>query len=222
MSRTIPSLLTRNSVSTPVRHPVEALDAAERRRIPVADLLRRWLDTALRILETFEQQGARRNRAILVARKRRDAQHLDGGRDQVRPALGGVVRCLDLEKGADVAVFDGAAEQVAALEHLLGIEDRSIADREHGADGPGETNFVRRERPARGHVQNMPGSEPANGEHRRIVGWFDREPAIGGQRRDRLEFERGTSEELSERCLQQVVVERAGSKNRRERHAFPS
>src|SRR5687768_5987737 len=70
------------------------------------------------------------------------------------------------------------------------------------------------------HVQHVPRAKPAHREHRRVVCRFDRQPPVGGQRRNRLGFECRAAEELPERGLQQVVVQRAGSEDRRERHGF--
>ena len=67
----------------------------------------------------------------------------------------GVVLFLRVQERADVAVLDRAAEEVAALEHLLGIEDRAVAQCEHAADRLRQPDFVRRERPPRRHVQDV-------------------------------------------------------------------
>ena len=67
----------------------------------------------------------------------------------------GVVLFLCVQERADVAVLDRAAEEVAALEHLLGIEDRPVAQREHAADRFRQPDFVRGERAARRHVQDV-------------------------------------------------------------------
>ena len=79
---------------------------------------------------------------------------------------------------------------------------------------------MRGERTARRHVEHVARSEPADRQHRRIVGRLDRQPAVGRQRRDRLGLERRAAEELPQRRLQQAVVQRACRKNGRERHGF--
>src|SRR5687768_43080 len=77
-----------------------------------------------------------------------------------------------------------------------------------------------RERALRRHMEHVARSEPPDGQHRRIVGRLNRQPAVGRQRRDRFSLERGAAEELVERRLQQAVVEGARGKYRREGHGF--
>ena len=48
-----------------------------------------------------------------------------------------------VEERADVAILDGAAEQIAALRHHARVEDRAVARRQHRADRPREPHFVR-------------------------------------------------------------------------------
>ena len=111
-----------------------------------------------------EDQHTGRNRPVLIARHRRDAQHLDRRRHPVR-ARGRARRVRRLvEKRADIPVLDRAPEQLAALEHLLRIEDRTVAEREHGANRPRQPHLVLRERTARRHVQHVPRSEPPDGQ----------------------------------------------------------
>ena len=90
-----------------------------------------------------DQQDAGGNRLVLVTRERRHAQHLERRRDQVGARVRGVALLLRIQERADVAVLDRAAEELAPLEHLLGIEDRAVAQREHAADGFREPDFVR-------------------------------------------------------------------------------
>ena len=75
-----------------------------------------------------------------------------------------------------------------------------------------------RERAARRHVQDVPRPEPADRQHRRIVGRLDRQASVRRQRRNRLGLERGAPEELPQRGLQEIIVERASRKDRRKRH----
>ncbi len=75
-----------------------------------------------------------------------------------------------------------------------------------------------RERPPRGHVQDVPRTEPANRQDGRIVGRLDRQAAVGRERRDRLGLECCAPEELPQRRLQEIIVERAGREDGRKRH----
>ena len=124
-------------------------------------------------------EHARRDRPVLVARERGDAQHLDRGRDQVRARVRGVAVRRRVEKRADVAIFDRAAKQVAALEHLLRIEDRAVARRQHRADRPRQPHLVRREGTLRRDVQHVARSEPADRQDA-TDRWSARSP--GGRR----------------------------------------
>ena len=168
-----------------------------------------------------EQQHAGRDRpGSRSSRAPRRAASRSPSRPDRRAACAASVCSCAFEERADVAVLDRAAEQVAALEHLLRIEDRAVAQRQHRADRLRQPDFVRRERTPRRHVQDVPRSEPADRQHRRIVGRLDRQASVGRQRRHRLGLERGAAEELPQRRLQQAVVERAGRKDGRKRHGF--
>ena len=65
--------------------------------------------------------------------------------DAMRSARGSplVTRRRVVQEGADVPVFDRAAEQLAALDHQPRIQNRAVAGRQHGADGPREPRLVR-------------------------------------------------------------------------------
>src|SRR3990167_7632031 len=106
------------------------------------------------------------------------------------------------------------------VEHLTGIEDRTVPRRQHRANRAREPHLVARERPARRHVQHVTRAEPANRQDGRVARRLDRQPAVGGHRRRGFRLERRAAEELPERRLQQVVVERAGGKYRRKGHQF--
>ena len=125
-----------------------------------------------------------------------------------------------VEQRPDVAVLDRPAKQVAPFEHLLRVEDRRGSARPARADRPRQPYFVTGERTPRGHVQDVARAEPPDREDRRIVRRFDREAAVRRQRRDRFGFERRAAEELSQRRLQQTVVQRAGGEDRGEGHGF--
>ena len=55
-----------------------------------------------------------------------------------------------IEEGADVAIFDGAAEKVATLGDDAGIEDRAESRGQDCADGLRQSHLVRREDPSPG------------------------------------------------------------------------
>ena len=131
-----------------------------------------------------------------------------------RNAIGARLARLDrvrlvVEEGADVAILDRAAEQVAALGDDARVEDRAIARRQHRADRLRQPHLVRGEQPSSRHPQRVARPEPADDERRRFGRRLDRQPAVGGQRRRRLGVERRPVEELPQRRLQQAVVQRA-------------
>ena len=202
-----------------VTHPVEALDPGERLGIAIGQAIARRTG-GRRSIFIVQHEHARRNRMVLIAGQRRNPQNFDGCREQVGAWHRRRVASQRVEERAHVPVFDRAAEQFRPLQHLLGIEDRAISQREHRSNGTREVDLVRSKRTARGHVEHVPRSEPANRQHRGIVRGFDGEPPVGGQRRNGLCFEGGAAEELPQRRLQQVVVQCACRKNGRESHEF--
>ena len=102
-----------------IGQPEEALDRRQRARVVRPVALRRRIG-ANRIGIAFEQQHAGRNRLVLVARERRDAQHLEHFGDALRSAAVGARRVRRaVEKRADVAILDRAAKQPGPLDHQL-------------------------------------------------------------------------------------------------------
>ena len=55
-----------------------------------------------------------------------------------------------IQEGADVAIFDGAAEKVATLGDDARVEDRAESRGQHGANGLRQSHLVRREDPSPG------------------------------------------------------------------------
>jgi len=73
-----------------------------------------------------------------------------------------------IEKGADIAILDDAAEEIPAQGDDLGIEDGARARRQHAADGLSQPHLVRTERPASGHAQRVARPEPPDDERGRV------------------------------------------------------
>ena len=198
-----------------IDEPEEALHAGQRLRV-VVRARRPRRPRPGRILVGAEQQHARRDRPVLVAAEGGDAKDLDRRRDAVgaRLPLADLVRRV-VEEGADVTVFDRAAEQLAAVDHHPRIQNRAIPRRQHGADGLGEPRLLLRERPPLGHTQDVARPEPPDDERARIVRGLDRQPSVRRRGQDGLGLERGAREELLQRVLQERVVQRADRKRRR-------
>ena len=80
---------------------------------------------------------------VLVGRQRRHAQDLDDLGDAV-DAAGSAAPPYGrwIEERAHVAILDRAAEQPAALDHHLGLQDGVEARREHGTDRAGKAHLV--------------------------------------------------------------------------------
>ena len=94
-----------------------------------------------------------------------------------------------VEEGADVAVFDGAAEEVGPLHHELRAENGPIPGRQHGPDGPGKPHLVAGEGARRRHAQRVAVAEPPDRQRRRVGAGLNRQPAVGRGRRDRFGLE---------------------------------
>ena len=167
-----------------VDEPEEALHAGQLLRVlqRAQRQVRRpnWFRHQPSIAVGTEDQHAGGDRAVLVARQRRDAQHLDGRRDPIGARDAGADRVrVAVGEDAGVAILDGAAEELAALEHRLRVEDRVVARRQHRANRARHPDLVRRERPPLGHAQAVARAEPPHVHDVRVVGRLDGEPAVG-------------------------------------------
>ena len=201
-----------------VREAIEALDGGERlhvrRRIVAAG---RQLRPA-RIEVAAEQQHARRDGTVLVARERRDAQHLDDRCDAIDPARARPrVRPL-VEERADVAILDRTSEELAALRRQLRIENRVIPRANYRHNRARHAHLMRRERAAAEHVQRVDRAAPGDVERRGIRRLFDRQRTIGARGCSRLDLERRAAEELPQRRLEDAFVEGTEGGSGRNRH----
>ncbi len=186
--------------------PEEALNP--RQRVVVRQDDRGWRNSRLdRVGARAKQQHAGGNRAILVARERRDAQHFDDRRDPVGARGAGIHRVGPrVQERANVAVLDRAAEQVQALRDDSRVLNGPITRRQHRANRLRQPHFMGRERPEGRHAQRIARSEPPDDQCRRIGRRLDRQPAISRSRRRRFGVEGRPLEKLAERGLQQAVV----------------